>query len=190
MPPGKTRWARLWPTLHQRYHASFQYQWLRVLDHPNPDVPPMPGFIWLDTAGKALQVKAEDFEIRERDRQRILVVDDDAGIRQSLQIALRNVGYDVLLARDGEEATVLWREMGPDLIVADIHMPRKSGLLLMQELQANGSSTRVIAMTDGGPARQFNLLGLSELLGAARKVTKPFALKEMLNAVEEELSPR
>jgi DNA-binding response OmpR family regulator len=161
-----------------------------VLDHPNPDVPPMPGFIWLDAAGKAVQVKAEDFEIQERDRQRILVVDDDPGIRQSLQIALRNAGFDVLLARDGEEATALWREAGPDLIIADIHMPRKSGLMLMQELQDNGSSTRMIAMTDGGPARQFNLLGLSELLGAARKMTKPFTLEEILKAVEEELSPR
>jgi CheY-like chemotaxis protein len=182
------RWARLWPTLHHRYHARFRWQWLRVVEQPNPDVPPMPGYIWLDTAGQAQQVAAEDFEIVERDGPRILVVDDDPAIRQTLHIALKNAGYDVYLARDGEEGTRVWREAGPDLVIADIHMPRKSGLLLTQELQENGSSARVIAMTDGGPARQFNLLGLSDLLGAARKVAKPFTLKGMLKAVEEELS--
>jgi CheY-like chemotaxis protein len=189
LPLHKPRpWARLQATLHQRYPASLRFQWLRVVEQPHPDVPPIPGYIWLDMGGKAQQVKAEDFEIVERDRPRILVVDDDPGIRQTLHIALKNAGYEVFQARDGEEGTRLWRDAGPDLVIADIHMPRKSGLLLMQELQENASSARVIAMTDGGPARQFNLLGLSDLLGAARSVPKPFKLEDMLNVVEDELS--
>jgi DNA-binding response OmpR family regulator len=94
----------------------------------------------------------------------------------------------VLQARDGDEATRLWHEAGPDLVIADIHMPKKSGLLLIQDLQAHSSSTRVIVMTDGGPARKFNLLGLAEVLGAARTITKPFTLDEMMEAVNQELS--
>lgn len=181
------RWARLRADCHQSYPVSLHWQWLRVLERANPDLPDMPGYLWLDTAGKALQVHAEHFEVVQRGKPRILVVDDDAGIRQALHIALRNAGYDVLQARDGEEATRLWRESGPDLIIADIHMPRKSGLLLMQELQDSSASTRAIAMTDGGPARQFNLMGLSELLGAVRTIAKPFTLDEMLNVVAEEI---
>jgi DNA-binding response OmpR family regulator len=67
-------------------------------------------------------------------------------------------------------------------------MPKKSGLLLIQDLQAHSTSTLVIAMTDGGPVSHFNLLGLAELLGAVRTIRKPFSLKEMLTAVEQELS--
>jgi CheY-like chemotaxis protein len=180
-------WARLRPGNHHDYPASFQYQWLRAVERPNPDVPTMAGYIWIVMAGRAQQVQVEHFETVERTTERILVVDDDPSIRQTLHIALRNAGYEVLQARDGEEATRLWRESGPDLVIADIHMPRKSGLLLLQELQANGSSTRVIAMTDGGPARQFNLMGLAELLGAVRTIAKPFTLEQMVAMVKLEL---
>jgi CheY-like chemotaxis protein len=180
-------WARLRPGNHHGYPASLQYQWLRVVERPNPDIPVMPGYIWLDIAGKAQQVQAEHFETIARSTERILVVDDDPSIRQTLHIALRNAGYEVLQARDGEEATRIWRESGPDLVIADIHMPRKSGLLLLQELQANGSSTRVIVMTDGGPTRQFNLIGLAEWLGAVRTIAKPFTLEQMIAVVRLEL---
>lgn len=181
------RWVRLRPDYHPVYPVTFHDHWLRILDNPHPDVPSMPGYVWLDLAGTAQQVEAAHFEIVERSRQRILVVDDDATIRHTLQIGLKKRGYEVLQAPDGEEATHLWREAGPDLIIADIHMPRKSGLLLMQELQANLTSTRVIAMTDGGPARRFDLVGLAELLGAVRSVAKPFTLEQMVAAVDEEL---
>jgi CheY-like chemotaxis protein len=180
-------WARLWPTLHQRYDASYRFQWLRVIEPPNPDLPPMRGLIWLDRAGKAQQVPAEDFEIVERGKPRILVVDDDPGIRQTLSIALKDAGYDVFVGHDGDDGIRLWREAGPDVVITDIHMPRKSGLLLMQELQEKGSSTRIIAMTDGGPARQLNLLGLAELLGSVRTMAKPFSLAKIVAAVKEEL---
>jgi DNA-binding response OmpR family regulator len=67
-------------------------------------------------------------------------------------------------------------------------MPKKSGLLLIQDVRAISASTPVIAMTDGGPASQFNLLGLAELLGAVRTIPKPFTLDEMVKAVNQELS--
>ena len=181
------RWGRLRAVHFQKYPGTYQHQWLRVVERPNPDLPVMPGYIWMEVARKAQQVEADHFELVERARQRILVVDDDPGIRQTLQIGLRKAGYHLLQARDGDEATDLWRESGPDLIIADIHMPRKSGLLLMQELQANGSSTRIIAMTDGGPGRQMNLMGLASLLGAVRSIAKPFTLDDMLKMVEQEL---
>lgn len=182
------RWARLWPTLHPRYQASFQFQWLRVIERPNPDVPPMAGYIWLDLAGKAHLVEAKDFEIVERDKARILVVDDEVSIRQALHAALTKAGYEVLQARDGDEALRLWRDKGPDLVITDIHMPNKSGLVLMHELQESRTSSRVIAMTDGGPTRNPSLLGVAELLGAVRKIGKPFAMETMMAAVQEELS--
>ena len=120
-------------------------------------------------------------------KQRILVVDDDPGICRTLQIGLGKAGYDVFEARDGEEATRLWRHTGADLVIADIHMPKKSGLELITELRAHSPSTPVIAMTDGGRSKNFNPLTYSELLGAVRTIAKPFTLEQMLAMVKQEL---
>ncbi|MFL5403373.1 MAG: response regulator [Gemmatimonadales bacterium] len=181
------RWARVRFDDHRNYPVIYQGQWFRVVERHDPDAPLEPGYIWLDLAGKAERVSEVHFDIVERAKRRILVVDDDPGIRQTLQIALRNAGFEVLQARDGEEGTRLWQETGPDLIITDIHMPEKSGLLLVQELQASSSSTRVIAMTDGGPARNLNLLSVAQMLGAVRTIAKPFSLEEMVKVVNEEL---
>ena len=182
------RWARLRPEEHRGYSTVYHHAWFRVVERHDPDVPLTPDYIWLDLAGSAQRVWGAHFEIVERTKRRILVADDDQSIRQTLQIALSNTGYEVLQAQDGEVATRLWQETGPDLVITDIHMPKKSGLLLIEDLQAHGTSTRVIAMTDGGPASHFSLLRLAELMGAVRTVKKPFSLDEMLTAVEEELS--
>jgi CheY-like chemotaxis protein len=186
--PEPQRWARLRPEDLTGYPVIYQGQWFRVVTPQDPDVPVMEGYIWLDLAGKLERVSGAHFEIVERAKRRILVVDDDPGIRRTLEIALSNAGYEVLQAQDGEEGTRLWHEQGPDLLIADIHMPKKSGLLLIEDLQAYSTSTRVIAMTDGGPAKDFNLLGLAGLLGAVRTIAKPFTLDEMVKAVGQELS--
>jgi len=119
-------------------------------------------------------------------KQRILVVDDDVGIRQALDIALTKVGYEVLQARDGEEATRLWRDSGADLVIVDIWMPKKGGLQVLRELRAHSPSTPVIAMTDGGRSRNFNPLSYSKILGAVRTIAKPFTLEGMLAMVKQE----
>ena len=182
------RWARLLPKDDRGYPAHYIGQWFRVVTGHDRNAPLEPDYIWLDLAGKAEKVPSQHFEIVERAKRRILVVDDDSGIRRTLEIALSNAGYEVFQAQDGDEATGIWHEQGPDLLITDIHMPKKSGLLLIEELQASSTSTRVIAMTDGGPARDFKLLGLAGLLGAVRSIAKPFTLEEMVKVVDQELS--
>jgi len=122
-----------------------------------------------------------------RTKQRILVVDDDPGICRTLQIGLGKAGYEVVEARDGDGAMRLWRDIGADLVIADIHMPKKSGLEVIIELRALSPSTPVIAMTDGGRSKNFNPLSYSKLLGAARTIAKPFTLEEMLAMVKQAL---
>jgi DNA-binding response OmpR family regulator len=118
---------------------------------------------------------------------RILVVDDEDGIRRTLAIALGKAGYQVLEARDGAEAMRLWRDSGADLIITDLHMPDKNGLEVIMELRAFDRSIPIIAMSDGGRTRQHGLLGDAKLLGAVRTVPKPFTLEEMLAVVRQEL---
>lgn len=120
-------------------------------------------------------------------KQRILVVDDDPGICRTLQIGLGKAGYEVFEARDGEEAIRLWRDTGADLVIADIYMPKKSGLEVIMELQAQSPSTPVIAMTDGGRSKNLNPLTYSKVLGAVRTIAKPFTLEAMVALVKQEL---
>jgi len=119
--------------------------------------------------------------------RRILVADDDPGIRRTLQIGLEKAGYEVVEARDGEEATRLWRENGVDLIIADIYMPNKSGLQLIMELRAHNSTIPVIAMSDGGRNKNLNPLIYSQVLGSVRTIGKPFSLEDMVAMVKQEL---
>jgi DNA-binding response OmpR family regulator len=121
-------------------------------------------------------------------KQRILVADDDPSIRRTLQIGLSKAGYEVLEARDGEEAVRLWRETGADLIIADIYMPNKSGLQLIMELRAHSSPIPVIAMSDGGQSKNLNPLSYSEVLGSVRTIAKPFSLEDMVAMVTQELA--
>jgi hypothetical protein len=60
-----------------------------VVERHDPDVPAMPGYIWLDLAGRVQRVWGQHFEIAERAKRRILVADDDPSIRQTLRIALK-----------------------------------------------------------------------------------------------------
>jgi len=106
-------------------------------------------------------------------KQRILVADDDPGIRRTLQIGLTKAGYEVVEARDGEEAMRLWRDDGADLVISDIYMPDKDGLEVIRELRAESPTTPVIAM---------------ETFGARRTIAKPFTLEEMLAIVKQVLA--
>ena len=121
-------------------------------------------------------------------KRRILVADDDPSIRRTLQIGLEKAGYEVLEARDGEEAARLWRENGVDLIIADIYMPNKSGLQLIMELRAHNSTIPVIAMSDGGRNKNLNPMIYSEVLGSVRTIAKPFSLEGMVAMVKEALA--
>jgi DNA-binding NtrC family response regulator len=118
---------------------------------------------------------------------RILVVDDDPGIRRVLHILLSRAGYRVTQARDGLEALRLWRDQGSDLVITDLHMPEKNGIETILELLTHSPGTRIIAMSGGGQTRRLDLLGNATLLGAVLTIEKPFTLPEMMSLVRRAL---
>lgn len=119
--------------------------------------------------------------------QRIMVVDDDPGIRRALHILLTRSGYDVTQARDGMEALRLWRDAGGDLVITDLHMPEKDGIEMILELLSHTPETRIIAMSGGGQTRRLDLLGNATTLGAVLTIEKPFTLDEMMAMVRRAL---
>jgi DNA-binding NtrC family response regulator len=120
--------------------------------------------------------------------QRIMVVDDDAGIRRTLQILLSKAGYEVMQACDGSEAVRLWRDRGGDLVITDLHMPEKDGIQTIIELLSHSPGIRIIAMSGGGQTKRLDLLGNMALLGSVHTIEKPFTLAEMMTVVNRALN--
>ena len=107
---------------------------------------------------------------------RILVVDDEPAVRDSLERALRLDGYEVELARDGGEGLVKLRAAPPDALVLDLLMPGMDGLAMCRTIRAAGDRTPVLVLTarDGVADR---VAGLDA--GADDYLAKPFALEEL-----------
>jgi two-component system response regulator MprA len=108
---------------------------------------------------------------------RILVVDDEPAVRESLERSLRFEGYQVIVAADGAEALERVRDDRPDAVVLDVLMPRLDGMEACRRLRARGDDLPVLLLTarDGVAAR---VNGLD--VGADDYLVKPFALEELL----------
>jgi two-component system, response regulator, stage 0 sporulation protein F len=116
----------------------------------------------------------------------ILVIDDQEPIRALLRAALEGDGHEVLEAANGLLGLERYRERAADLIITDIRMPEMNGLELMLELNRSFPHVKVIAMS-GGLERKGEL-NAAKLLGARRTFHKPFDVKELLDAVRDELA--
>jgi two-component system, OmpR family, response regulator MprA len=109
---------------------------------------------------------------------RVLVVDDERAVRDSLRRALELEGYDVELAADGEEALERLAQNGePDAVVLDILMPKMDGLEVCRRLRREGYRLPVLMLTARDEVEN-RVAGLDA--GADDYVTKPFALEELL----------
>jgi len=108
---------------------------------------------------------------------RILVVDDEPAVRESLRRALQLEGYDVGLAADGLEALERLAEDGADALLLDVTMPRLDGLETCRRLRRDGNGVPVLMLT-ARDAVSDRVAGLDA--GADDYVVKPFALEELL----------
>jgi two-component system response regulator MprA len=111
---------------------------------------------------------------------KILVVDDERAVRESLRRALALEGYDVDLAADGEEALESVRRAEPDALILDVLMPGLDGLQVSRRLRRAGSKVPILMLT-ARDAVENRVEGLDA--GADDYVTKPFALEELLARV-------
>lgn len=127
-----------------------------------------------------------DARLRVRGSERILVVDDEEGIRRSAVRVLTRFGYAVSEASDGVGAMAAIRnaKVPFDLVVSDVVMPRLSGMALYRELRSHGSGVRVLLMS-GHTAEDLD--ALDEPLSGARFLPKPWSITDLLQRVREVL---
>jgi two-component system response regulator MprA len=108
---------------------------------------------------------------------RILVVDDDRAVRESLRRSLSFNGYSVELAQDGREALDLIANDRPDALVLDVMMPRLDGLEVCRQLRSTGDDLPILVLTARDSVSE-RVAGLDA--GADDYLPKPFALEELL----------
>lgn len=118
---------------------------------------------------------------------KILVVDDEPNIVLSLEFLMRQAGFQVRTASDGEAALAAVATELPDLVLLDVMMPRKNGYEVCQAIRANPDwkGVRIIMLTAKGREVEREK-GLA--LGADDYITKPFSTQEVVERVRELLA--
>lgn len=117
---------------------------------------------------------------------KILVADDEPNIVISLEYLLKREGYNVVIARDGQEAVDAIVREQPDLVLLDVMMPKKTGFEVCQEVRAIESvqGTKILMLTAKGRDTD---VAKGMALGADAYMTKPFATRELVQKVAEML---
>lgn len=113
----------------------------------------------------------------------ILIIDDEAMIREMFRRILEMEGYAVSEAAEGNEALARCREQCPDLIITDLIMPDKEGIETIIEIRRDFPETKIIAISGGGRITAREYLELAETFGADRSLSKPIGREELLAAV-------
>ncbi len=111
--------------------------------------------------------------------RRILIVEDEASLADSIRYNLEREGYEVMVASDGRNAVRMAREQPPDLVLLDLMLPTMSGLDVCRSLRAESNVPIIIVTAKDGEADK--VAGLE--LGADDYVTKPFAMRELIARV-------
>ena len=116
--------------------------------------------------------------------QRILIAEDEANIVVSLEFLLQGAGYEVVIARDGEEALRAAGRVKPDLMVLDVMLPAVSGLEVCRRVRRAAALQHVpiLFLSARGLENEIKQ-GLA--LGATAYMTKPFATQELIETVAE-----
>lgn len=117
---------------------------------------------------------------------KILLVDDDAEIVESVTYALETAGYQVVVARDGNQGLALAEREDPALMILDMMMPKRSGFLVLEKLRRIRETPLPVIMITGNEGSRHQ--SYAELLGVSDYIRKPFAMERLLEAVRKLLA--
>jgi CheY-like chemotaxis protein len=120
------------------------------------------------------------------EKKRILIIDDDEYVRETICEVVSGFNYDVTEASSGAQALQRLKEgRMPDLVITDIIMPGKSGLEIIAEIRKNFPAVRIIAISGGGGSKAGDILALAQELGSDRVISKPIDIAELRKALTE-----
>ncbi len=114
---------------------------------------------------------------------RILVIDDEAPVRDMMRQTLERAGYEVIEAGDGRQGMARLRQQPADLVITDILMPEQEGIETIRMLRKEFPEIKILAISGGGKKGNMEVLPIARTFGAHRTLAKPFERKDLLDAV-------
>ena len=117
----------------------------------------------------------------------ILIIEDDDQLRSLMRQVLEQQNYEVAEAKNGNEGLIQYRLKQGELIITDLIMPDKDGLMAIQELLAEFPKAQIIAIS-GGPQGNAAWLPIAKRVGAQRVLKKPFSNQQLIETVKEVLA--
>lgn len=117
-------------------------------------------------------------------REKVLIVDDQFGIRTLLNEVLQKEGYEIFQAANGLQALSVTEQHAPDLVLLDMKIPGMDGLEILKKMKEINPDIRVIIMTAYG---ELDLIEQTKKLGALAHFSKPFDIEEIRSAVKKYL---
>ena len=117
---------------------------------------------------------------------KILVVDDDQECVEAIRVALQSRGYEVEIARDGNQALQMTEQVNPDLIILDMMMPQRSGFLVLENIRRNRPDPLPVIMITANEGSRHK--AYAEMLGVHDYLRKPFSIDKLLESVERALN--
>src|SRR5262245_29468624 len=118
--------------------------------------------------------------------KRVLLVDDDPEIIDTIRYALESRGFQIFIARDGNQGLAMAESENPDLVILDMMMPKRSGFLVLEKLRrTHDKPVRVIMITATEGSRHK---AYAEMPGVDDYLRKPFAMDKLVEAVQRLLA--
>jgi two-component system, chemotaxis family, chemotaxis protein CheY len=121
---------------------------------------------------------------------KILVIDDDVIVRETLVQILEDHGYAVITAEDGKRGVAAFRRDKPALVITDIIMPEQEGIQTITEIRGLDPAAKIIAISGGGRIGNTDFLKIAQNLGAADVIPKPFDPDDLIARVGRCLGAR
>ncbi len=116
--------------------------------------------------------------------KKIIIIEDDYAIRETLKELLEISGYEVMVINNGSELEKNVSEFMPDLLITDIIMPDKDGIEVIIETKKSFPNIVLIAISGGGRIDSESYLNTAKYLGADATLKKPFTHEELLDLIK------
>jgi len=121
--------------------------------------------------------------------RKLLIADDETGIRELVRMTLESDAYEIVEASNGEEAVALARELHPELVLLDVMMPRLDGFEACLKIKEDPATSDIVVVMLTARAQESDR-ELGQAAGADEYFTKPFSPVALMRLVEEIYSTR
>lgn len=123
-----------------------------------------------------------EFKMPETDKKKILIVDDEPDIVETVQFLMQSEGFETITAMDGEEALKKAKEENPDLMILDVMLPKINGYKVCRLLKFDNKYKHIpILMLTARSQEEDKIIG--EETGADEYITKPFNIDELVDKI-------